>query len=229
MRGILYGVGIGPGDPELLTVKAIKILNDADVIVFPGEDPEKTIAWSIIQSVVNLEDKKVVGIAFPMTKDRKILEENHKNGAAIISKYLDKGLNAAFPTLGDPSVYSTFSYVNKILKKDGYDTRVIPGIPSFCAAAARINESLGEGNEQIHIIPSSYGAEEALNLPGTKVLMKAGKKIGCVIDDADKKGLKMIMAENIGMQDEQIIRNPGRDVEAGYYTLVIIKDDHEVS
>ena len=225
MRGILYGVGIGPGDPELLTVKAIRILNEADVIVFPGEVPEKTIAWSIIHSVVNLEGRELVGIPFPMTKDRMALDENHKNGARVIRQYLDQGLNVAFPTLGDPSVYSTFTYVNKILKEDGYDTRVIPGIPSFCAAAARINEPLGEEHEQIHIIPSSYDIESALNLPDTKVLMKAGRKIGYVIDDVNKKGLKMILAENIGMPEEKIVYNPTADIEAGYYTQIIIKDN----
>jgi precorrin-2/cobalt-factor-2 C20-methyltransferase len=102
---------------------------------------------------------------------------------------------------------------------------VIPGIPSFCAAAARINEPLGEEHEQIHIIPSSYDIENALNLPGTKVLMKAGRKIGYVIDDVNKKGLKMILAENIGMLEEKIVYNPTADIEAGYYTQIIIKDN----
>lgn len=228
IRGILYGVGIGPGDSDLLTIKAIKILNDADVIVFPGEVPEKTIAWSIIKPVVELEGKELVGIPFPMTKDRMVLDESHRNGAEIIKQYLDRGLNAAFPTLGDPSVYSTFTYVNKILKKDGYDTKVIPGIPSFCAAAAKINEPLGEEHEQIHIIPSSYGIDEALELQGTKVLMKAGRKIGQVIDDVNKRGLKMILAENLGMTDEKIILDPSPDITAGYYTLIIVKDSQEV-
>ncbi len=227
-RGILYGVGIGPGDPDLLTIKAIKILNDADVIVFPGEVPEKTVAWSIIHSVVNLDGKELAGISFPMTKDRIVLEESHKHGAECIKQYLDNGLNVAFVTLGDPSVYSTFTYVNKILKEDGYDTEVIPGIPSFCAAAARINEPLGEEHEQIHIIPSSYDIDEALSLKGTKVLMKAGKKIGQVVDDVNKRGLKMILTENLGMTDEKIIYDPPADIEAGYYTLIIVKDNQEV-
>ena len=224
MAGILYGVGIGPGDPELLTLKAKKILEDVDILIFPGEIAKDTIAYQIIKNTIDFSGKELVGIAFPMTKDPKILEENHKKGAEKIAELLESGKNAAFPTLGDPSVYSTFSYVNKILKKMGYQTEVIPGIPSFCAASAKLGEALGETSQQIHIIPSSYGIQEAIHLPGTKVLMKAGKKIGQVIQEAAATGQKMTMLENLGMENERIIENPDKSIDAGYYTLVIMKE-----
>ena len=223
MTGVLYGVGIGPGDPELLTLKAIHVLEKADVIAFPGDEPANTLAYNIIKEAVKLEGKIMLGLPFPMTKDKELLAQSHREGAEKIAHYLEKGMTAAFPTLGDPSVYSTFTYINTILKDKGFKTQVIPGITSFCAAAAAANEALGETNQQIHIIPLSYDIEEALKLNGTKVLMKSGKQLKNVIEAVRDNGQQMILLENLGMDDERIVVNPDSDIEAGYYTTIIVK------
>ena len=224
MRGKLYGVGIGPGDPELITLKAKRLLEEADVIFFPGSIPEDTVAYKIVTGAADLRNKEIVGIAFPMTKDKKILEESHRAGALKIEKYLDEGKTAVFPTLGDATLYATYMYVHKLIAADGYDTEIVPGVPSFCAAAAKLNDSLVERSEELHVIPSSYGVEKALDLPGTKVLMKSGGKFREVLSKARTSGQNICVLENIGMENEHIYKDPDESIDAGYYTLIIVKE-----
>lgn len=224
MRGKLYGLGIGPGDPELITLKAKRLLEEADVIFFPGSVPEDTVAYKIVTGAVNISNKEIEGIDFPMTKDKKVLEESHHAGALKIEKYLEEGKTAVFPTLGDASLYATYMYVHKLVAADGYDTEIVPGVPSFCAAAAKLNDSLVERNEELHVIPSSYGVDEALDLPGTKVLMKSGGKFKEVLAKARSSGQSIYVLENIGMENEHIYKDPDEDIEAGYYTLIIVKE-----
>ena len=223
-KGRLTGVGIGPGDPELLTIKAVKALEEADVIAFPGAVPEETVAYRIIKDTVDLSGKALIGIDFPMTKDPKILDASHREGAGIIREYLDRGLNAAFPTLGDPTVYSTYMYVHRILRDTGYDTEIVPGVTSFCAAAALMNDCLTVNKEQLHIIPSSYDTDDALMLPGTKIFMKAGSKMDTLLKKAKEKGLKACIAENVGMPGERVLTDPETAGDTGYYAIMIIKD-----
>ena len=108
MTGILFGTGIGPGDPELMTLKAVRLIRENDTIAVPGEKPEESIAYQIaVQAVPELAEKELVAIPMPMTKNAKELEENHRRGAEKIEELLDAGKNVVFLTLGDPTVYST--------------------------------------------------------------------------------------------------------------------------
>ena len=138
---------------------------------------------------------------------------------------VDGGKDMAFLTLGDPAVYSTCMYIHKRLARAGYPTALVPGIPSFCAAAARLNIPLAENREEIHIVPASYGIEESLDLPGTKVLMKAGRKMPEVKQILTERKMDVMMVENCGMEQERIFRGaeeiPG---QAGYYSLLIVKE-----
>ena len=181
MTGILFGTGIGPGDPELMTLKAVRLIRENDTIAVPGEKPEESIAYQIaVQAVPELAEKELVAIPMPMTKNAKELEENHRRGAEKIEELLDAGKNVVFLTLGDPTVYSTYLYVHRRVLEDGYDARIVSGVTSFCAAAASLSEGLVENSEELHVIPASYQIEDALELSGTKVLMKAGKKMPAV-------------------------------------------------
>ncbi len=122
-------------------------------------------------------------------------------------------------------MYSTYMYIERKVRSLGYETRIINGIPSFCAAASRMNESLADRNKQIHIIPSSYDIEQALEFPGTKVFMKAGKKLADVKAMLIKKGITdCYMIENCGMPDEKIYSGADKIPEnAGYYSIIIIR------
>ena len=225
LAGKLFGVGTGPGDPELLTLKALRIIKQCDVIAVPGEEPEKSIAYNIVLKIYpELDKKELIGIRMPMTKDSAALFESHTKGAADLCRILDAGKDIAFLTLGDATVYSTYMYLHKKVSELGYDTEIISGIPSFCAAAARLGTGLAEKDEELHIIPASYQAEDALKLSGTKVLMKAGKKIADVKDLLIKNGSQAVMVQNCGMEGEQIYCGAENIPEdAGYYSLIIVK------
>lgn len=227
MSGKLYGVGVGPGDPELLTIKAVRIITESDILAIPGKQKENSIAYIIArQAVKEIENKVIISIYMPMTMDENRLEESHQIGANEIIGYLDQGKSVAFLTLGDPTVYSTYIYLHRIISERGYETEIISGIPSFCAVAARLNQGLVEKREQLHVIPSSYEMKDVWNLSGTKVLMKAGKKLSTVVKQLQNMDCQVSMVENCGMENEKIYKNREEIKEdAGYYSLIIVKEN----
>lgn len=226
MQGKLYGVGVGPGDPELMTIKAARIIKECDVIAVPGKIPEESIAYRIArQACPDIDEKLLIGIPMPMTKDEKVLKKSYEEGVLSLKHQLDAGKDTAFLTLGDPTVYSTYLYLHNEIRKEEYEAEIISGVPSFCAAAAKLHMSIGERDEQIHVIPASYQVEGALELPGTKVLMKAGKKLPDVKRVLEEKHLEVMMIENCGMEQERICYGTENIPEdAGYYTLLFVKE-----
>ncbi len=111
MKGTAYGVGVGPGDPELITLKAIRLIRENEVIAVPGQEARESVAYQIaVQAVPELSGKNLIPISMPMVKDRRKIEEAHREGAALLRQYLDKGQNVVYLTLGDPTIYCTFSY-----------------------------------------------------------------------------------------------------------------------
>lgn len=226
MSGCLYSVGVGPGDPELMTLKAVKIIRNCQVLVLPAESKEKCVAYQIVRRAIpEIEDKTTVCLVMPMTKDKDRLEKSHREGTQKVAEVLDAGKDAAFLTLGDPTVYATSMYIHQRIAGMGYRTSIVSGVPSFCAAAAKLGVSLGEKQEQIHIIPASYDVEVAIQLPGTKILMKAGKKMPVVRQCVKEHHGWAAMAENCGMAEEHLwINAEDMPEHPGYYTLVIVKD-----
>ena len=226
MSGCLYSVGVGPGDPELMTLKAVKIIRNCQVLVLPAESKEKCVAYQIVRRArPEIEDKTTVCLVMPMTKDKDRLEKSHREGTKKVAEVLDAGKDAAFLTLGDPTVYATSMYIHQRIAGMGYRTSIVSGVPSFCAAAAKLGVSLGEKQEQIHIIPASYDVEAAMQLPGTKILMKAGKKMPVVRQCVKEHHGWAAMVENCGMEEEHLwINAEDMPEHPGYYTLVIVKD-----
>lgn len=226
MAGILYGLGIGPGDPELMTLKAVRLIQENEVIALPGKIPQETVAYRIaVQAVPQLAQKELLPVDMPMTKDKELLEKSHNEAARQLEAYLRQGKNVVFLTLGDPTVYSTYLYVHSRLLEEGYQAEIVSGITSFCAVAARLNMGLVEKSEELHVIPASYQIEEALNMPGTKVLMKAGRQMAKVRELLKDRGMQAVMVENCGMENEKIYRSLEEIPEdAGYYSLIIIKE-----
>ena len=229
MNAIFYGVGVGPGDPELLTLKAVRIIEECDVLAVPGRTKEDSVAYGIaLAAVSGIAQKETICIHMPMTKDEKKLKESHENGAAQIIRLLEQGRSVAFLTLGDPTIYSTYLYLQKLVQEAGYKTVIISGVASFLAVGAALNTGLVEKEQQLHVIPSSYEIEGALKLPGTKVLMKAGKKMPLVKGAVARMDADVYMVENCGMTGERICRCADEIPEdAGYYSLVIVKDHCE--
>ena len=226
MSGCLYSVGVGPGDPELMTLKAVKIIRNCHVLVLPAESKEKCVAYQIVRRAIpEIEDKTTVCLVMPMTKDKDRLEKSHREGTQKVAEVLDAGKDAAFLTLGDPTVYATSMYIHQRIAGMGYRTSIVSGVPSLCAAAAKLGVSLGEKQEQIHIIPASYDVEAAMQLPGTKILMKAGKKMPVVRQCVKEHHGWTAMVENCGMAEEHLwINAEDMPEHPGYYTLVIVKD-----
>lgn len=226
MQGKLYGIGVGPGDPELLTLKALRIVKESPIIAVPGEVAQESVAYKIVKGAYpELDEKELVAVSMPMTKDKKLLEESHDKAANQIAGYLKEGKQVVFLTLGDPTVYATYIYVHKRIQEMGYPLEIVSGIPSFCAVAARLNMGLVEKAEPLHVIPASYEIEESLELPGTKVLMKAGKKMGKVKEILKARGALCRMIENCGMENEKIYDSVEEiPDQAGYYSLIIVKE-----
>lgn len=226
MKGTLYGVGVGPGDPELMTLKAVRLIRENNIIAVPGADPKETVAYKIaVQAVPELAKKELLPIYMPMTHDPEELEKNHAKGAADLEKVLDQDKNIVFLTLGDPCVYSTFTYLQKRVENDGYHTELVSGITSFCAAAARLNVPLSEWNEQLHIIPAVHRLDTTLNESGNYILMKSGKKMNQVKEILADSGRDVLMVENCGMENEHIYRSVEEiPDDAGYYSLIIAKE-----
>lgn len=229
MKAKLYGIGVGPGDPELLTLKALRVIKESDVVALPGEAPMDTVAYKIVvQAYPELAGKELLAVHMPMTKDPVKLENSHSQGAEAIAKLLDQGKQVAFLTLGDPTVYSTYIYVHKRVEAAGYPVEIISGITSFCAVAAKLNTGLVEKAEPLHVVPASYQIEDSLKLPGTKILMKAGKQMGNVKRMLKENDEEAVMIENCGMPGEKIYRSVEEIPEdAGYYSLIIVKEKNK--
>lgn len=228
MKGIFYGISVGPGDPELLTRKAVRVIEACSILATPQTKGEKTLALDIAASAVELSGKTILPISFLMTRDKELLRKSHEQAADAIAAYLDAGQDVGMLNLGDVSIYSTFSYVYDILKERGYETEIIPGVPSFCAVAAKLGQGLTEMGKPLHIIPASHdGLAESLSYPGTHILMKTGKAMPEVKRALKEAGLyeKASMVANCGLPDEQVCYSLDDAAEdAGYFTTILVKD-----
>lgn len=229
--GMLYGIGVGPGDPELLTLKAVRMIKACQVIVVPGEDYRDSTAYKIaVQAVPKLEEKEAFGVVLPMTRDHEVLKRHHEMAADKVAACLDAGKDVGFLNLGDVTVYASYLYIHRLVKARGYQVELINGIPSFCAAAAKLGIGLVENSDRLHILSQPEQIEEGIKLPGTKVIMKMGKNIGHVKDLIREAGMEARMVENCGMEQEKIYHSVDEiDGQAGYYSLLIVKERRDES
>jgi len=239
-KGKLIGIGVGPGDSELLTVKAVKILEKIPVICSPKSSKKKeSIALSIIKPILEKREKsspskenskkgsirglKILEPIFPMTEDKNTLEKHWDYASDLIAKNLNKGLDVAFITLGDPSIYSTFSYVQKRLK-NSYEIEMVPGINSFTACASSIGKPLVEKDEILMVIPKIDDRLEKLLKEGNSfVLMKTSRNTEELEDiihnqDCEKE---ITSVQNCSMENEKIIDSFPKNKP--YLTTTIVK------
>ncbi len=247
MVGTLFGIGTGPGDPELMTMKAVRQIKECDVIALPISNHEVVkeptlfkagtcseeilkgcVAYQIaLPNVPEITQKPILLTPMPMCKDKETLKALHDASGDTIAKLMQEGNKVGFLTLGDPTVYSTYLYLHKRILQKGLPAFIINGVPSFCASAARLGIGLVENKQQLHILPSSYDVEQGLKLPGTKVLMKAGRKIGSVKETIKEQGQSFYMVENCGMEQEAVYSCVGEVPEhVSYYSLIVLKEEN---
>lgn len=230
MAGKLYGIGVGPGDPELLTLKAKRLIEECDIVTVPVKKAgEFSVALNIAKGAVDIPQDKIVEILFTMNKDKEKREACRQAAAGEIMNYLDAGKSVAMLALGDIGIYSTYAYVHKRLLKAGYDVEMISGIPSFCAGASKAGISIVEGNEAFGVIPSLKGidqVEKAMGVFDNLVIMKVGNHVKEVYDllVRDGKENNAVIISNVGMEGEYV--GPLiPDREYGYFTTMIIKNE----
>ncbi len=218
MAGKLYAVGVGPGDPELITLKAMKTIKDADCIACPGSHGEPGIAYRIaMEAIPEMTSKERLPLEFPMRKDD--LQQAHQKAAGQIMHHLSLGKKVAFLTLGDPGLYSTFYYVADIIKTQGYDIEVISGIPALCAASARLEKPLSLGDGSVMITSGEFCEVE-----GTLVILKAGSRLKELKEKVSACNKEASLVENCGMPDEKVYETlQAIPDEAGYFSLMIVQ------
>jgi len=227
-KGKLIGIGVGPGDTELVTLMAAKVLKSVPVVFSPKSSKEKeSIALSIVRPI--LEERKdykrlmIVEPIFPMIENKKELEKIWTSASELISQYLNTGRDVAFITLGDPSIFSTYSYVQKKLI-DKYEIETIPGITSFTACAAAKNKALVEQNDILTIVPKiDDRLNEILDYSDSIVLMKASRntsRLESTIEDK-KRPKEIYSVQNCTRENEKIIE--GFSNEKPYLTTTIIQ------
>ena len=230
-NGVYYGVGVGPGDPELMTLKAARILSQCPVIAYPqGREKKSSAALAIAAAAVPaILEKELLPIPMPMVRDPALLREKRREGAERISARLKEGKDVAFLTLGDPSIYSTSLYLHPLLKSMGFEVQVVAGVPSFCAAAAALERPLADAAQPLHIVPvSCCSLEEALGWRGPKVLMKSGKSGAQVREELEKRGLlaRSALARRCGMEGEGLWLSMA-DAPQGeeYFSLILVPEE----
>lgn len=212
-KGVLYGIGIGPGDPELITIKAINALKCADIIYVPKSKEQQSTALAITKEYIS-SAARVEQLEFPMSKDIEIRKGARKQNALTIENQLDSGLNVAFLTLGDPMLYSTYSYILEYLG-DNYHVNTIPGIYSFSAISNTLNNPLCKGDESLAVI-CALGEQE-------KALLKTANTIVCMKLSAYCNDLYHFLNTNENC-DFSMITDAGKETEKVYATIEILKE-----
>ncbi len=240
MTGKLYCLGVGPGDPELLTLKAVRILECVPCICVPkGKEEGESLALSIVRKALNLDSKEIIEAYFPMRKTRSEVEiancldtKWNETVESILMK-LKQGMDVAFITIGDPAIYSTFFYLYDRLLEMSPDINIeiIPGVSSITAAASRAKMALGLADERIAILPANYmnDLDETLEMFDTVVLMKVNKVFDSIRKILESKQLldKAVYISRAGMDDERIFKDI-RDVGEGdlnYFSMVVVKGE----
>ncbi len=204
MKGKLYGVSVGVGDGELLTLKAFRIISECKHIASLKTHGGDMTAFSIAKSVVDMSEKNIIEINYSMSLDKAKREQSRKNMAEKIFSQLDKGEDVACLCLGDISIYSSFSYIIDLAIESGYDVEIVPGITSFCAAAATVKKPLVQGNKPLIIIPQSAdNFDSLLELDCNKIIMKSHSENVALSKKLENK--QIFAVENCGMDNERII------------------------
>ena len=235
----LICVGCGPGDPELLTVKAVKSIKNADVIMCPtSKEGKPSMALSVVSSIVDEANKQqIVNLVFPMTKDKEILENTWKKNARILADSVISGKKVVYLTVGDPYLYSTWIYLHREITKEHPEIKitVIPGIVSMFTFASKVGISLAEGAEKMAVIPSCYDLSRVKEIAkncDTMVFLKDGHYFDQVIKLLREAGFSENSVFAIGQDlgtDQEIVRKmtlgevTNETITTKYFSIMVVK------
>jgi len=229
----IYAVGVGPGDPELLTRKAERILREVPVVCAPTANPaDSSFALSIVEPLLDRNRQEVIIQVFPMRMDQAGLEQFWETAAADVVAKVRQGKDVAFITIGDPFLYSTFLYLYRIFR-DKYpeiDLEVVPGISSINAASIAAGLPLGMASERIAVIPAAFEQEnlrETLNEFDTVVLMKMSRVFDGIFELLQEMGLERnaVYVSRVGTPEQEVVFDLALLVgkKLDYLSLLIVK------
>ena len=239
MQGTFYVIGVGPGDPGLMTLKAARILENCDTWFVPSAfEHGESMALSIVSGEVSQKDKKVLTHHFPMKQIHRGKEVDPEVRAAwqeaaeIIIDCLKAGDDVAFPTLGDPAIYSTGFYVCETLQEIGENIKVeiIPGVSAIGASSAAAGLPLCLGDERLIVIPATFEngqMREVLAHSDTVVFMKVHKVMDKLVKLLDELGLtdNAVLVERSSLGDQKIWTNirdaVGKDIH--YFSTILVR------
>ena len=229
--GTFFGIGVGPGDPDLITLKAVKVLKQVDVVFAAASTKNGYSLAEEIASTHLKEGVRLVRLGFPMIRDRKRLQTAWEENARMVVYALRKGKDAAFVTIGDPMIYSTFGYIVRTIREKYPDVpiEIIPGITSYQAAAAAAGEILAEAEESFTVISGALGAKklrEVIDHTDRVVMLKVYREYKEIMDVLDQLDLLMgsVLVSRCGLDGERIVRNlkDGIDSAPPYLSLLLI-------
>lgn len=232
----LYGVGVGPGDPRWLTLRAAEVLRATDVVALPrGDRVASSRAFAVVEPYLDVERQKLLNLPFSTAPDADA-DASREAIFDAVAPELAAGRAVAFPVLGDPLMYGSFIYLYERVKarlSDVY-TEIVPGVSAFAGAAARVGRALARGDERVAILPAVYERDldelrSTLTHFDTTILLKVHRCLDRVLDLIDELGLSADSwyAERVGMADERLVHDVStlRDhtEEPPYLSLLVVR------
>ena len=230
--GTLFGLGVGPGDPELITVKAFRRLQESPVIAYPKKlKGSKSYAHRIVEVYINPAEKEMLGLVFPMTKDEDTLRTEWTKSVEAIYGYLVQGKDVAFVTEGDPMLFSTFIHLMNLMKSMYPDVPIetVAGISSFNGSVNRLGIALADGDDYVAMIPATEDMEEMRRVIETHdgiVFIKVAKVLDAMLDLLEEMNLleKAHVVTKVTSDEEVIWKiNELQGAELNYLSCMVVR------
>lgn len=225
MAGVLYGVGLGPGDPELVTLKAARLIGAAEVVAYPALAGAASFARSIAAGLIPAGAEEIV-IEMPMTEARAPAQAAYDAGAARISAVLEGGRDVVCLCEGDPFFYGSFMYLFARLS-GRFTVEVVPGVSSVTACAARAGVPLVARNERLEVLPGTLPEDElAARIGGAEAVavMKVGRHMGKIRRVIAGLGLegRAVYVERATLKEEIVLPLAQAPEAAPYFSMILV-------